>query len=104
METTFKVKWRPFGDCSEENWRPTIKLSIVSSIFGCNNFGLKKMVLIFFYSAFLSSIFNLFDIYIIRNDSLSNIKEQSINACLKAKFCNFSHEILRISISRESLT
>ena len=79
METTFKVKWRPFGDCSEENWRPTIKLSIVSSIFGCNNFGLKKMVLIFFYSAFLSSIFNLYKVH--KTNNLSNIKNFS-NDCM----------------------
>ena len=43
LETTFKVKWRPFGYQLEDNWRPIIKLSIVSSSIGSNNFGLRKM-------------------------------------------------------------
>ena len=52
METTFEVKRRPFGDHFEDNWRPNIKLSVVSRIIGCNIFGLRKMALLFLYLPF----------------------------------------------------
>ena len=52
LETTFEVKWRPFGYHFEDNWRPIIKLSVVSSILGCNNFVLRKIELIFLYLDF----------------------------------------------------
>ena len=43
------MKWRPFEDHFEDNWRPIIKLSVVSSILGCNNFGPRKIALKFLY-------------------------------------------------------
>ena len=87
LETTFEVKWRPFGYHFEDNWRPIIKLSVVSSNIGSNNFGLRKMALIFLNLAYLSLIFNLYEVYKNQNYNLSNIKEYSIIACWKAVFC-----------------
>ena len=46
METNFKVKWRPFGDYFEDDLKTNKKLSVVLSIFGCKNFGFRKMALI----------------------------------------------------------
>ena len=81
LETTFKVKWRPFGYHFEDNWRLTLKFSIASSNTGSNNFGLRKMALIFLNLASLSLIFNLYEVYKNQNYNLSNIKEYSIIAC-----------------------
>ena len=70
------MKWRPFGYHFEDNWRPIIKLSVVSSNIGSNNFGLRKMALIFLNLASLSLIFNLYEVYktkIIINQTLENI-------------------------------
>jgi len=61
------VKWRPFGYHFEDNWRPIIKLSVVSSNIGSNNFGIRKMALIFLNLAPLSLIFNLYEVYKNRN-------------------------------------
>ena len=47
LETTIEGKWRLFGYHFEDNWRPIIKLSVVSSNIGSNNFGLGKMALVF---------------------------------------------------------
>ena len=33
------------GDYFEDNWRPIIKLNVVSSIIGCNNFGQRNISL-----------------------------------------------------------
>jgi len=77
LETTFEVKWRPFGYHFEDGWRPIIKLSVVSS----NNFGLRKMALLFLNLASLSLIFNLYKVYKNQNYYLSNIKEHSIIVC-----------------------
>ena len=104
METTFKVKWRPFGYHFEDGWRPIIKLSVVSSNIGSNNFGLRKMALLFLNLASLSLIFNLYKVYKNQNYNLSNIKEYSIIVCWKAEFCSFSYEMLRISKGKETLT
>ena len=104
METTFEVKWRPFGYHFEDGWRPIIKLSIVSSNIGSNNFGLRKMALLFLNLASLSLIFNLYKVYKNQNYNLSNIKEYSIIVCWKAEFCSFSYEMLRISKGKETLT
>ena len=60
LETTFEVKWRPFGYHFEENWRPIIELSIVSTNIGSNNFGLRKMALLFLNLASLSLMFDKF--------------------------------------------
>ena len=81
METTFEVKWRPFGDYFEDDWRPIIKLSIVLSIFDCNNFGFRKMALIFLYFAFISPIFYLSEVHKKQNDNLAKIKKYSMIAC-----------------------
>ena len=81
LETTFEVKWRPFGYHFEDNWRPIIKLSVVSSNIGSNNFGLRKMALLFLNLASLSLIFNLYKVYKNQNYNLSNIKEYSIIVC-----------------------
>ena len=81
METTLEVKWRPFGYHFEDGWRPIIKLSVVSSNIGSNNFGHRKMALIFLNLASLSLIFNLYEVYKNQNYNLSNIKEYSIIAC-----------------------
>ena len=77
LKTTFGVKRRPFGDWFKDNWKPIIKLSVVSSIIDCKDLGLGKKgtkILIF---SFL--VIN----YIHKNkhDTLSNIKKYSINAC-----------------------
>ena len=53
LETTYGVKRRPFGGRFEDNWRPIIKLSIVSSKIDWNKFKNRKMALLFIYSAFL---------------------------------------------------
>ena len=81
LETTYEVKWRPFGYHFEDGWRPIIKLSVVSSNIGSNNFGLRKMALLFLNLASLSLIFNLYKVYKNQNYNLSNIKEYSIIAC-----------------------
>ena len=104
LETTFEVKWRPFGYHFEDGWRPIIKLSIVSSNIGSNNFGLRKMALLYLNLASLSLIFNLYKVYKNQNYNLSNIKEYSIIVCWKAEFCSFSYEMLRISKGKETLT
>ena len=75
------MKWGPFGYHFEDNWRPIIKLSIALSNIGSNNFGLRKMALIFLNLASLSLIFNLYEVYKNQNYNLSNIKEYSIIAC-----------------------
>jgi len=69
LETTFKVKWRPFGYHFEDDWRPIIKSSVVSSNIGSNNFGLRKMALIFLNLASLSLIFNLNEVYKNQNNN-----------------------------------
>ena len=97
LETTFEVKWRPFGYHFEDGWRPIIELSVVSSNIGSNNFGLRKMALLFLNLASLSLIFNLYKVYKNQNYNLSNIKEYSIIVCWKAEFCSFPYEMLRIS-------
>ena len=81
METTFDGKWRPLGDHFEDNWRPIRKLSVVSSNIGSNNFGLRKMALLYLNLASLSLIFNLYKVYKNQNYNLSNIKEYSIIVC-----------------------
>ena len=81
LETTFEVKWRPFGYHFEDGWRPIIKLSVVSSNIGSNNFGLRKMALLYLNLASLSLIFNLYKVYKNQNYNLSNIKEYSIIVC-----------------------
>ena len=81
LETTFEVKWRPFGYHFEDGWRPIIKLSVVSSNIDSNNFGLRKMALLYLNLASLSLIFNLYKVYKNQNYNLSNIKEYSIIAC-----------------------
>ena len=104
LETTLEVKWRPFGYHFEDGWRPIIKLSVVSSNIGSNNFGLRKMALLYLNLASLSLIFNLYKVYKNQNYNLSNIKEYSIIVCWKAEFCSFSYEMLRISKGKETLT
>ena len=81
LETTFEVKWRPFGYHFEDNWRPIIKSSVVSSNIASINFGIRKMALLFLNLASLSLIFNLYEVYKNQNYNLSNIKEYSIIAC-----------------------
>ena len=81
METTFEVKWRPFGYHFEDNWRPIIKSSVVSSNIASINFGIRKMALLFLNLASLSLIFNLYEVYKNQNYNLSNIKEYPIIAC-----------------------
>ena len=58
-----------------------MKLSVVSSNIGSNDFGLRKMALIFLNLAPLSSIFNLYEVCKNQNYNLSNIEEYSIIAC-----------------------
>ena len=63
MATNWETKMSPLetnrrpllgrkGDHFEDNWRPNIKLSVVSRIIGCNIFGLRKMALLFLYLPF----------------------------------------------------
>ena len=104
LETTFEVKRRPFWECFEDNWRPIIKSSVVSSNIASINFGIRKMALLFLNLASLSLIFNLYKVYKNQNYNLSNIKEYSIIVCWKAEFCSFSYEMLRISKGKETLT
>ena len=96
------MKWRPFGYHFEDGWRPIIKLSVVSSNIDSNNFGLRKMALLYLNLASLSLIFNLYKVYKNQNYNLSNIKEYSIIVCWKAEFCSFSYEMLRISKGKET--
>ena len=62
LETTFEVKWRPYGYCFENNWRPIRRLSIVSSNIGSNILGHRKLSLIFLNLAALSLIFNFYEV------------------------------------------
>ena len=56
------------------------------------------------YYAFLSPNFYLYKVHKKQNDNLAKIKNYSMMACLKAKFCYFSYEMLRISNGKETLT
>ena len=68
----------------EYNWRPILKLNVVWSNIGSNNLGLKNK-----FSFFVLNFQSLWSIEVFKNQNynLSNIKEYSIIACWKAKFC-----------------